>query len=79
MSFCYIFLRDHVDRKKCRVRDAAKKVLNGQAIKAEPPTPTRALWPLERWNIGKEGSKKVIFSLMARPFTPPPPPSWPGH
>ena len=27
-----------------------------------------------RWNVGKKGFKKVIFSLIARPFIRPPPP-----
>ena len=36
-----------------------------------PNLPPLAEWPLESWNVGKKGSKKSFFSLLARPFTPP--------
>ena len=34
------------------------------------PLPPRAYWPLKFWNVGKKGSKKVFFSLMAGLLTP---------
>ena len=39
------------------------------------PNPPPPLEPNGRWNVGtleKKGLKKVLFSLMSRPFTPPP-------
>ena len=40
-----------------------------------PPLELNGRWnigTLERWNVGKKGTKKVLFALMAPPFTPPP-------
>ena len=46
--------------------------LNGRAVKAQlpPPSSLMAVAILERWK--KKVKKKVIFSLMAQPFNPPP-------
>ena len=47
------------------------KVLLLMAGQLRPNLPPLAEWPLESWNVGKKGSKKSFFSLLARPFTPP--------
>ena len=61
------------------IREGAKKVLFLMAgpFRPNPPTPLElmAVEILERW---KKGSKKVLFSLMARPFTPLTS-EWPGY
>ena len=58
----------------CSLRVAAKKVLPLMArpLRLNPPPPLELNG---RWNVGtqeKKVPKKVIFSLLARPFTPPP-------
>ena len=75
MSFSYIFLRDHVDRKKCRVREAAKKVL---LLMARPlrPNPQPPLELYGRWNVGtleKNWFKESYFFLNGPALYPPPP------
>ena len=61
-------------------REAAKKVL--LIIMARPlrPNPPSPLELHGGWNAGtsKKKVKTNYFSLMARPFTPPPS-KWPGH
>ena len=58
------------------VREAAKikknLLLMTGSLRPNPPPPSSvmAAETLERWK--KKVPKKVIFSLMARPFTPPP-------
>ena len=54
-------------------RKAAKKVLLSMAVHLRPnPPPRRAKWPLKFWNVEEKCSEKVLFSLMALSFTPPP-------
>jgi len=67
------------------LREAAKKnlllmakPLNGQAIKAKPPSSPSSLMAV-RMLEHKKKVKKSSFSLMAKPFTPPPPSEWPGQ
>ena len=69
-------LSQTLNKKYACLGKPQKKVLLLMAGPLRPnPLPRRTLWPWKFWNIGKKGSKKVIFSLMARPFTPSPPPS----
>ena len=60
---------------KLLIREAKKNVLFLMAgpLRPNPPPPLHiAQWPLF-CNAGKKGfKKKVIFFLMARPFTPTP-------
>ena len=55
----------------CLCKGSRKKSssLNGWAINSYPLS---SLMGVERLNVEKKVPKKVIFSLMARPLTPPP-------
>ena len=67
------YLIEKADLNDGSLREVAKInsfCLNGRAIKVYPPPPFELHG---RWNVGKKVKTNYIFSLLALPFTHPPP------